>query len=79
MLFTSAVGSVLDQIFLPWCKNPLFVWLFVAVCIITVVTTLIFMYVFRNLNKEEDEWNALDKTSTNLPMAITEKDDNVNV
>ena len=67
MLFTSAVGSTFDQVFVPLCKNPLFVWVYVIVAAIAAVTAIVFWVLFKHYNHEEDEMNALDKTSTNLP------------
>jgi len=68
MLFTSAIGSVFDQAFVPLSKNPLFIWIYIIVAIIASVAAIIFWFLFRHYNKEEDEMNALDKTSTNLPV-----------
>lgn len=67
MLFTSAIASVLDQAFVPLSVNPLFLWLFVTVCIIATITAIIFWLCFRHYNNLDDSMNSLDKTSTNLP------------
>ena len=69
MLFQSALGAVFDQVFIPLTKNPLFVWLYVTVCAIAAVATLVFWLLFKHYNNEEDEMNRLDKTSTNRPTA----------
>ena len=74
MLFTTAVASVLDYIWLPLAKNPYFVWLYVTVAIITTISGISFGFIFRHLNKEEDDWNKLDETSTNKPMPAEKLD-----
>ena len=67
MLFTSALGSVCDQAFVPLAKNPLFIWIYVIVAVIACVAALTFWLLYKHYNNEDDEMNGLDKTSTNLP------------
>jgi proton-dependent oligopeptide transporter, POT family len=67
MLFTSALGSVFDQAFVPLSKNPLFIWIYVIVAVIAGVAAIVFWILYRHYNNEDDEMNGLDKTSTNLP------------
>ena len=67
MLFTSALGSVFDQAFVPLAKNPLFIWIYVIVAVIASVATITFWLLYKHYNHEDDELNSLDKTSTNLP------------
>lgn len=67
MLFTSAVGAVLDQAFVPLAKNPLFTWAYVTVCVIASIAAIVFWVLYKHYNNEEDEMNSLDKTSTNIP------------
>jgi POT family proton-dependent oligopeptide transporter len=69
-LFTNAFGAALDYVFLPLAKNPLFVWAYVATGGVATIAALWFGFAFRHVNNEEDEWNGLDKTSTNLPMPL---------
>lgn len=69
MLFTSALGSLFDQAFLPLSKNPLFTWLYVTVASIAGIATIVFWQSFKHYNNEDDAMNSLDKTSTNLPTA----------
>jgi POT family proton-dependent oligopeptide transporter len=64
----TALGSVFDVAFVPLCKNPLFIWVFVIVCVIASLTAITFWFMFRGYNKEDDHMNDLDKTSTNLPQ-----------
>jgi POT family proton-dependent oligopeptide transporter len=66
-LFTSAIGSVFDQAFIPLSVNPLFLWLYVTVLAIAAVAAIAFWFLYRHYNNEDDEMNSLDKTSTNLP------------
>jgi proton-dependent oligopeptide transporter, POT family len=72
-LFTSAIGGVFDQAFIPLSKNPLFLWLYVTVLAIAAVSAIAFWYLYRHYNNEDDEMNSLDKTSTNLPTHQEEK------
>lgn len=72
MLFTSALGAVFDQVFVPLSKNPLFTWLYVIVTGITAVATVFFWLLYKHYNQEDDEMNGLDKTSTNLPKSQKE-------
>jgi proton-dependent oligopeptide transporter, POT family len=69
LLFTSALGSLFDQAFLPLSKNPLFTWLYVTVAAIAGVAAIVFWLFFKHYNNEDDSMNSLDKTSTNLPAA----------
>ena len=73
MLFSSAIATLFDAAFIPLCRNPLFVYLYVAVGAIALVTTVAFWFLFRKYNKEEDQMNALDRTSTNLPTLMLEQ------
>jgi proton-dependent oligopeptide transporter, POT family len=58
---------VFDQAFIPLSENPLFLWLYVTVLAIAAVAAIAFWFLYRHYNKEDDEMNSLDKTSTNLP------------
>jgi proton-dependent oligopeptide transporter, POT family len=72
VLFTSAIATIGDMAFVPLCRNPLFVYLYITVGIIAFVAACLFWILYRKYNKEEDKMNALDKTSTNLPKLISE-------
>lgn len=74
-LFQSALGSVLAFPFAGLAKNPLFLWIFIIVAIIATITALVFWFLFRGLNNQDDELNALDKTSTNQPTHLDERQD----
>jgi POT family proton-dependent oligopeptide transporter len=71
----SAVGSLLEFPYAPLAKNPLFIWIFIIVAIIATIATIVFWFFFKHLNEEDDEMNALDKTSTNLPTHLDERQD----
>ena len=73
MLFSSAIATLFDAAFIPLCRNPLFVYLYVTVGAIALVTTGVFWFLFKKYNKEEDQMNDLDKTSTNLPTLMLEQ------
>jgi hypothetical protein len=68
MLFTTALGSVFDQAFVPLSKNPLFLYIYIIVAAIAAVAAILFWYFYRHYNKEDDDMNGLDKTSTNIPV-----------
>lgn len=74
-LFMSAVGSILELPYAPLAKNPLFIWIFIIVAIIASIATIVFWFFFKHLNEEDDQLNSLDKTSTNLPAPIDERQD----
>ena len=59
--------------FIPLAKNPLFVWCYVAVCVVACVATIAFWILYKHYNNDEDEMNSLDKTSTNIPSHMEKK------
>lgn len=63
----------MDTAFIPLCRNPLFVYLYITVGIVALVSTALFWILFKKYNKEEDQMNALDKTSTNLPKHLMDQ------
>jgi POT family proton-dependent oligopeptide transporter len=56
--FTHAFSSALAQAFVPLATDPLLVWLYVAIGILTFFGWIAFWWTFRSLDKEND---ALDK------------------
>jgi proton-dependent oligopeptide transporter, POT family len=72
VLFSSAIANAFDTAFIGLCKNPLFVYLYITVGAIALVSTVVFWILFKKYNKEEDQMNSLDKTSTNLPTPMNE-------
>ena len=56
--FTHAFSSAIAQAFVPLADDPLLVWLYVAIAILTFFGWLGFWWTFRSLDKEND---VLDK------------------
>jgi POT family proton-dependent oligopeptide transporter len=56
--FTHAFSSAIAQAFVPLADDPLLVWLYVAITILTFIGWIGFSWTFRSLDKEND---ALDK------------------
>ncbi|KAK4052077.1 hypothetical protein OIV83_002371 [Microbotryomycetes sp. JL201] len=59
-LFTSAVSSALGEAFLPLSGDPLLVWNYGVMGVMSFVFGIIFWFSFRNLDKEEQDLNDLD-------------------
>ncbi|KAK4050552.1 hypothetical protein OIO90_005019 [Microbotryomycetes sp. JL221] len=59
-LFTSAVSSALGEAFLPLSEDPLLVWNYGVMGVISFVFGIIFWFTFRNLDAEERQLNDLD-------------------
>ncbi|KAJ4318091.1 hypothetical protein N0V94_004616 [Neodidymelliopsis sp. IMI 364377] len=58
-LFTTAFSAALAQAFTPLTLDPLVVWNYGAVAIISFVTGVIFWFSYRSMDKEEDQLNML--------------------
>lgn len=58
-LFTSAFSAALAQAFTPLTVDPLIVWNYSAVAIISFVTGVAFAFVYRSMDKAEDQLNML--------------------
>jgi POT family proton-dependent oligopeptide transporter len=56
--FTHAFSSAIAQAFVPLAADPLLVWLYVTIAILTFFGWVAFWWTFRSLDKEND---ALDK------------------
>jgi POT family proton-dependent oligopeptide transporter len=56
--FTHAFSSAIAQAFVPLAADPLLVWLYVTIAILTFFGWIAFWWTFRSLDKEND---ALDK------------------
>ena len=56
--FTHAFSSAIAQAFVPLATDPLLVWLYVTIAILTFFGWIAFWWTFRSLDKEND---ALDK------------------
>lgn len=60
-LFTSALGSALQQAFLPLVRDPLLVWMYTTFACIALVAGLVFRWLTYAIDQEEDELNNLDE------------------
>lgn len=58
-LFTTAFSAALAQAFTPLTLDPLVVWNYGAVAIISFVTGVLFWIAYRKMDKEEDQLNML--------------------
>ncbi|KAJ8116415.1 hypothetical protein OPT61_g2147 [Boeremia exigua] len=58
-LFTSAFSAALAQAFTPLTEDPLVVWNYSAVAILSFVTGILFWIAYRGMDKEEDQLNLL--------------------
>lgn len=61
-LFMSAISAALGQAFLPLSDDPLLVWNYVTVAIISLIGGVAFWFCFKHLDAEEDKLNMLKKT-----------------
>ncbi|KAI0441253.1 POT family protein [Xylaria telfairii] len=57
--FAQAFSAAIAQAFVPLSTDPLLVWLYTTVAIIAALGGLLFHFVFRKLDKEEEALNAL--------------------
>jgi POT family proton-dependent oligopeptide transporter len=58
-LFTTAFSAALAQAFTPLTIDPRLVWNYGAVAIIAFVTGVVFWFVYRGLDKQEEQLNLL--------------------
>ena len=58
-LFTTAFSAALAQAFTPLTNDPHLVWNYGSVAIISFVTGVVFFFVYRTMDKAEDELNML--------------------
>ena len=57
--YTHAFSSALNQAFVPLAEDPLLIWLYVSITLLTLVGWIGFAWSFISLDKEDDELNAL--------------------
>ncbi|KAI2631223.1 POT family protein [Xylaria nigripes] len=57
--FAQAFSAAIAQAFVPLATDPLLVWLYVAYAIIAAIGGLLFHFLFRSLDKDEERLNAL--------------------
>jgi POT family proton-dependent oligopeptide transporter len=58
-LFTTAFSAAIAQAFTPLTLDPKLVWNYGAVAIISFITGIIFFFVYRNLDSQEEQLNLL--------------------
>ncbi len=58
-LFTTAISAALGEAFVSVSADPLLVWNYGSMAVISFVSGCIFWLVFRKLDSEEDELNEL--------------------
>ncbi|CAG8252637.1 unnamed protein product [Penicillium salamii] len=59
-LLTNAFGSAIAEALTPAAFDPAIMWMFVGLACASFLAGLIFFAIFRHLNAQEDEMNALD-------------------
>lgn len=58
-LFTTAFSAAIAQAFTPLTLDPLVVWNYGIVAIISFITGILFWFAYRKMDKEEDQLNML--------------------
>ena len=62
-LFTSAVSSAISQAFVGLSSDPLLIWLYTTVAILSFLGGIGFWFANRASDKEEDDMNQLPESS----------------
>ncbi|PWN88857.1 putative PTR2-Di-and tripeptide permease [Acaromyces ingoldii] len=60
-LFTSALGSALQQAFLPLVQDPRLVWMYTTFAVIAFIAGVVFRVATYSIDQEEDRLNNLDE------------------
>jgi POT family proton-dependent oligopeptide transporter len=60
-LFTSAIGSAISEALVPATGDPAIMWMYTGVSICAALTGVIFYFIFRHYDSEEEEMNALEE------------------
>lgn len=58
-LFMTAIGSAIQEAFIPLTKDPLLVWMYTTVAGITFVAGVLFAIMYRDIDRESDYLNNL--------------------
>ncbi|MCO5613633.1 hypothetical protein L7F22_067911 [Adiantum nelumboides] len=66
-LFTNAIGSALQEAFLPLSTDPLLVWMYTTFACIAFVAGIAFGIMYRSTDAEEDRLNNLATATYNNP------------
>ncbi|KAK2596154.1 peptide transporter ptr2 [Conoideocrella luteorostrata] len=60
-LFTNAFGSAISEGLVPVAKNPKFVWMYTGVSVTAFITAVVFWFLFRHYDSQEEAMYALDR------------------
>ncbi|KAL4792256.1 POT family-domain-containing protein [Aspergillus venezuelensis] len=74
-LLTNAFGSALAEALTPAAYDPAIMWMFVGLACASFVVGILFYIVYRHLNDQEDEMNALDANDPDVPVPRAEKNE----
>ena len=64
-LFTNAIGSAIQEAFIPLVKDPLLIWLYTSLACIAFVAGCLFAVMYRGIDREEDYLNNLARSQYN--------------
>lgn len=71
--FAQAFSSAIGQAFVALAEDPLLVWLYTTIAIISALGGVGFWFTFAKLDAEEDELNAIGEGSHKANMIATEE------
>ena len=74
-LFTNAIGSALNEAFVPATGDPAIMWMYTGISIATAATAVIFWFTFHHYDAQEEEMNKLDAHDSWAGKAGQESDD----
>ncbi|KAK3075689.1 peptide transporter ptr2 [Teratosphaeriaceae sp. CCFEE 6253] len=63
-LFTTAIGAALSEALVPATGDPAIMWMYTGVACGAVATGILFQYLFRHYDAQEEEMNKLDAHDT---------------
>ncbi|KAL4805303.1 POT family-domain-containing protein [Aspergillus unguis] len=77
-LLTNAFGSALAEALTPAAYDPAIMWMFTGLACASFVTGIFFYIIYRHLNAQEDDMNALDANDPDVPVprVLDEKEHN---
>ncbi|EME77436.1 uncharacterized protein MYCFIDRAFT_54281 [Pseudocercospora fijiensis CIRAD86] len=59
-LFTNALGSAINEAFVPATGDPAIMWMYTGISVGAAVTAVVFWFTFNHYDKQEEEMNKLD-------------------
>ncbi|KAI9376468.1 POT family-domain-containing protein [Aspergillus egyptiacus] len=71
-LLTNAFGSALAEALTPAAYDPAILWMFTGLACASFVVGILFYILYRHLNAQEDEMNALDAEDPDVPPSRPE-------